>query len=201
MIHLGAVNAMTNERAISLPNASADALNIRPADPADCRAVARVHVASWRAAYRDIMPATFLAALSIDEREAMWRRLVVTQPGHLLVACNGDAVVGFVAFGECHDEASPVGRAEIWAIYVDPPYWSAGAGRALMHAALTRLNDAGVRDVVLWVLADNKRAIALYERAGFVRDADAVKRIDVAGVLLEEVRYVRGMGERGVVSA
>lgn len=192
---------MADERSTPSSKASSDALLIRPAVALDCRAVAHVHVASWRAAYRDIMPAAFLAALSVDERETMWRRLVETPSGHLLIACDGDAAVGFVAFGDCHDEASPVGRAEIWAIYVDPPFWSTGAGRALMHAALMQLNDAGVRDVVLWVLADNERAIAFYERAGFVRDADAVKRIDVAGVLLEEVRYVRCAGDRGVVSA
>jgi hypothetical protein len=43
---------------------------------ADCRAIAEVHVESWQHAYKDILPDTYLASLSVTEREEMWRCMV-----------------------------------------------------------------------------------------------------------------------------
>ncbi len=47
--------------------------SIRRAVPDDARAIAEINVAGWRAAYRGLMPAEFLASLSVDAREAAWR--------------------------------------------------------------------------------------------------------------------------------
>ncbi len=45
---------------------------IRTARPDDARSVAEVHVASWRHAYRGLLPDDYLERLSVDDREAMW---------------------------------------------------------------------------------------------------------------------------------
>ena len=58
---------------------TAPPLVVRAAVPADAAAMAALHVHAWRAAYAGVMPADFLAALTIAEREAMWRRSV-TEP-------------------------------------------------------------------------------------------------------------------------
>ena len=42
---------------------------IRTATPEDARAIAEVHVASWRAAYRGVLPDTYLDRLSVDENK------------------------------------------------------------------------------------------------------------------------------------
>jgi hypothetical protein len=44
-------------------------LDIRRASQSDARAIAEVHVASWRETYRGIVPDAFLDALSVAERE------------------------------------------------------------------------------------------------------------------------------------
>lgn len=88
------------------------ALQIEPATSADCRAVAEVHVESWRQAYRSILPAAHLASLSVEEREALWRRVVEQRPSQLLVArTEGRAIVGFIAFGASRDADAPPARA------------------------------------------------------------------------------------------
>jgi hypothetical protein len=46
---------------------------IRKATPEDARAIAEVHVKSWRAAYRDLLPQDFLQGLSVDRREQQWQ--------------------------------------------------------------------------------------------------------------------------------
>lgn len=78
---------------------------------------------------------------------------------------------------------------ELYALYVTPDWWSAGAGRALMGRVLTALETDGYRRVVLWVLADNGRARRFYERAGFAPDGGTNILTGLGGVL--ELRYSR----------
>jgi ribosomal protein S18 acetylase RimI-like enzyme len=163
---------------------------IEPASSEDCRAIAEAHVESWQHAYKALLPAQYLAALSVSEREAMWRRMHERQPAHLLVARNAGQVVGFVAFGDSRDEGAPSDRAEVWAIYVKPAFWSVGAGRLLWLAALQRILAEGYKTVSLWVIAGNERAIRFYEHAGFVAEPESRKRFELGGAMLEEVRYV-----------
>ena len=48
-------------------------VTVRGATADDARAIAEVHVASWRWAYRGQVPDRILDELSVDEREAIWR--------------------------------------------------------------------------------------------------------------------------------
>jgi ribosomal protein S18 acetylase RimI-like enzyme len=91
------------------------------------------------------------------------------------------------------DPLTPAGRAgevgELYALYVTPVWWSAGAGRALMGSVLAALKAERYRRVVLWVLADNARARRFYDRAGFAPDGGTNMLTGLGGVL--EVRYTR----------
>lgn len=157
----------------------------------DCRAIAEVHVESWQHAYQGILPEEYLASLSVAEREAMWRLMVERDPSHLVVARNGNQIVGFVAFGASRDEGAPADRAEIWAIYVKPACWSTGAGRLLWLEALQRILAEGYKSISLWVIVGNERAARFYERAGFALEPESRKSFDIGGTTLEELRYVR----------
>jgi len=55
----------------------------------------------------------------------------------------------------------------IYTLAIDPTCQGKGVGRLLLNSALKELRDRGVRHVYLEVRADNDRAIALYEKAGF----------------------------------
>jgi GNAT superfamily N-acetyltransferase len=91
------------------------------------------------------------------------------------------------------DDITPAGHAgetgELYALYVAPAWWSAGAGRALMASVLAALGEARYLRAVLWVLADNARARRFYERAGFAPDGATHVLAGLGGVL--EVRYAR----------
>jgi len=165
-------------------------IEVEPAAPSDCHAVAEVHVGSWQQAYREVLPAAYLAALSVAQREAMWIRHLEQQPSHLLVARHAGHVVGFVAFGASRDEGVPAERGEIWALYVRPSAWSCGAGLALWLAAAKQLTSEGFTSVSLWVIAGNQRAIRFYARAGFEAELGSRKSFELGGVTLEEVRHV-----------
>jgi ribosomal protein S18 acetylase RimI-like enzyme len=167
-------------------------VEIERASIADCRAIAEVHVQSSRHAYRDLLPAEYLASLSVNERQAMWLRVVETQPSHLIVARDAGLVVGFSSFGASRDEGAPKDCGEVWAIYLAPSCWSVGAGRRLWLASLQQLLAEGFKTVSLWVIAGNERAIRFYLAAGFKPEPGSAKQVTLGGATLEEVRYVYG---------
>jgi hypothetical protein len=51
-------------------------MEIQLATANDCRSIAEVHVASWQATYAGLLPEDYLASLSVDQREAMWKQIV-----------------------------------------------------------------------------------------------------------------------------
>jgi GNAT superfamily N-acetyltransferase len=131
------------------------ALTIRAATQADARAIAEVHIASWRAGYRGLIPDDVLAALSLEDRTAQWETILQDERTTVLVA---DDVAGFIAFE--HD------TREIRALYVDPARFRTGVGTALLNAAHERLEG----DSALWVLEGNDGAMAFYRRHGYEAD-------------------------------
>ena len=51
---------------------------VRVATIEDAEAIAAIHLRTWQVAYEGIVPAEFLASLSIRERANMWRRVIGT---------------------------------------------------------------------------------------------------------------------------
>ncbi len=129
-------------------------------------------------------------ALSVGQREAVWRKTVESGNPELLVAREAGVVVGWIAFGACRDNDAPVSQAEVWAIYVAPGCWFQGVGRRLWQHARQRLTALGHDACSLWVLSENGPAIRFYETLGFVADNLPPKRFELGGRQLQEVRYI-----------
>lgn len=167
-------------------------LLIRDAVADDAPEVARIHVQSWRAAYRGLIAQEVLDGLSISERTEGWRRGIEeplpTGLG-LLVADRGDSLAGWVSFGSGRDPDG-VRDGEIYGIYADPRCWSTGAGHALLVAAEERLLSAGHDRAYLWVLDGNDRADRFYARQGWVEDG-AIKVEERPSFTLNEHRRVK----------
>ncbi len=168
-------------------------MHITPARLEDARQVAEIHVTTWRSAYQGILPAEYLASLSVDKREAMWRESIVKGVPQLFVAKVDGDMVGWVAFGRCRDEGSTPDCAEVWAIYVAPSSWSSGIGRMLWHRSQARMLERGFKTVRAWVFTQNARAIKFYRAAGFAPDLSSVKEFELGGGQLQEIRYARAL--------
>jgi L-amino acid N-acyltransferase YncA len=168
-------------------------MHIAPAKLEDARQVAEIHVTAWQSAYHGILPTEYLASLSVDKREAMWRESIVKGEPELLVAKVEGGMVGWVAFGPCRDEGSPAGSGEVWAIYVAPSSWSSGVGRVLWRGARARMLERGFKTVSAWVLMQNARAIRFYRAAGFAADLPSVKEFELGGRQVQEIRYARAL--------
>lgn len=162
---------------------------VRAATVGDAAAVARVHVDSWRATYRGIVPQAHLDGLRYADREASWRRQLTAGcdgPFTLVAEDTAGEVFGFASAGRerSGDLAHP---GELWAIYLLQPAQRHGVGRALVAAAAEKLAQRGMTAMLLWVLAENRNARGFYERLGgsVVRQ----RAILIGGVPLDEVAY------------
>ena len=163
-------------------------VRIRRATSEDARAVAEVHVGSWRHAYRGMLPDAYLDRLSIDDREAMWRDALADDPTDVFVAEDGERVVGFASLGPSRDADASEDVGEILTIYVEPSAMGAGVGRELLRATIQALRDRTYRRATLWVLEANERARRFYEKAGWTWDG-SVDRHDFDCANEPVVRY------------
>ncbi|WP_248557834.1 GNAT family N-acetyltransferase [Paraburkholderia terrae] len=165
-------------------------VNIRLASIDDAQEIAKVHVATWRDAYKELLPIEYLANLDENARAEKWRKALLAGAPCVLVAVMNGMVAAWVAFGPSRDEDLDSRCAEIEAIYVASDFWSRGIGTALIHAACERLHAKGYCTVALWVLKDNAAACSFYSRRGFEPDGSA-KVVEIGGALLTEVRVTR----------
>jgi GNAT superfamily N-acetyltransferase len=172
-----------------LAPAGADA-SVRPATAADVDAVGAVHSRSWRAGYADHLPAEVLTALDPAALAGAWSGAVTAPPSprhHVLVACAGSTVVGFLA---CDDAGELVG------LHVDPVHQRRGHGSRLLAAAADLAREDAVPALVAWCpLVDTARR-AFLESAGFGPDG-AWRELEVPGADgLREARLVAALDAR-----
>jgi GNAT superfamily N-acetyltransferase len=127
--------------------------------------------ASWRAAYRGLLPDDVLAGLSIPDRERFWSEALTARAPRTsaVVATIAGDVVGFAATGPPlvpADRADPT-LGDLYALYFDPEVWRRGIGGRLHAAALDRLGACGFTHAGLWILDTNERALRFYLRHGW----------------------------------
>jgi ribosomal protein S18 acetylase RimI-like enzyme len=175
-------------------------MEIRPAGVDDAVALARVHVDSWRAAYRGLVPPSSLDAFTYGWREEAFRAsLAAGEEETYLVRAEGQTV-GLLTIGAARDADLDTARTgEIWGIYISPDHWRRGIGRALAREAESMLRSRGYEDAVLWVLEDNPQARAFYEAMGFALDGQTME-LDW-GTPLTAVRYRKALSPAGQASS
>ena len=163
---------------------------LRPAEPDDAIAVARVHVRSWQAAYRTLLPDDYLDQLRPEDRAQKYNfsSLDPLQP-QTIVAAEAGVIHGFATTAPAREPDMP-GCGELCALYVDPDQWSRGIGVALVAAARSRLFDLGFRHAILWVLVGNVRAKRFYRIDRWAPDGRR-RTESVWGVTVDEIRYKR----------
>ena len=148
--------------------------------PEEIEGKSLVHWQTWREAYDDLLPAEFQETMTLDR----CRFFSQTYPENTLISMDGKKVVGFISYGNYHDETIQAG--EIIALYVLKDYYGKGVSKQLMHAAFVALDQFS--EIYLWVLKDNKRAIAFYQKMGFTLDGQ--EQILKLGKPVKELRMM-----------
>lgn len=167
-------------------------LQLRQAQLTDALAIARLHIASWRVAYRAELPADFLDALDESRRAEQWTTRLQHPTTEVLVAqrTGSVSIVGFCAHGPAGGASSHLtGAWEIYALHVAPETRGTGIGSALFDAARERAVKMAASPLVLWVVASNAPARRFYESKGMRPDGGEKRRPLAPEVELHEVRY------------
>lgn len=141
---------------------------LRPMAAADADAVAALHAASWRSAYRGVFTDAYLDQEADTERRQAWRdRLQSSAAGAdwgLVAEGEAGRLLGFAYVMPAHD---PVWGDYVDALHVAPDFKGGGVGRRLMQGVAQGLRRSGSdRSLYLWVLDANTAARAFYERLG-----------------------------------
>jgi RimJ/RimL family protein N-acetyltransferase len=179
---------------------SADA-SVRPARPEDAAEIARIQAATWRTAYRSVLPPGVLEEWDAQAATDSWRAAVASPPtpGHgVLVALERDALVGFAAYGpaelstgERQDQAGPT--TELSTLLVEPRWGQRGHGSRLLAAVADIAQAGGAARLQAWLLEADRVSARFYESAGWAPDGWA-RTLDTGDVPLREIRWHALMG-------
>jgi GNAT superfamily N-acetyltransferase len=171
-------------------------VSVRPARPVDAADVARVQVVTWRTAYRRVLPASVLDDWDADAATASWRAAVESPPtpGHgVLVALEGQTVVGFAAFGtaeltagEQPHAAGPT--AELSTLLVEPRWGRRGHGSRLLAAVTDIAKAGGAARLQTWLLEPDRVSADFYESTGWAPDGWA-RTLETGAEPLREIRW------------
>ncbi len=169
-------------------------MDIRPATLADIHDLALIHIGGWQSSYEGLVPPDFLAGLDPVKYAANWAEWLGSGTTDALIAYDADGKpAGFISFGKLRtpipgmSPIRPLYSAEIYAIYILPPYWRAGLGRSLIASAALALREKKHKSVCLWVMEGNKRAVGFYKALGGQRVGN--KKVEVGGRLLSEIAF------------
>ncbi|TIX88784.1 GNAT family protein [Rhizobium sp. P44RR-XXIV] len=121
---------------------------------------------------------TMLEAFPLEETRTFVLGMIA-KGNPQFVALAGSDVVGWCDISRhtfpSHAHAGHLGMGII------PAYRGRGLGRKLIETTLQAARNAGMERVELSVHADNIRAIALYEKVGFVREGLARRSVRIDG--------------------
>lgn len=133
------------------------------------------------------MPDAYLDALDLERRTKRWQDDLAADWLTTWIAEVARTPVGFAGAAATRDQDLPPETGELVMINVLEEHAGRGVGRALLEAVEGHWRASGTSDAVLWVLAENTRARAAYERLGWVADGNSAP-YEVGGVTLTQVR-------------
>ena len=168
------------------------------------RDMSLLHALGWRAAYRDSIPADYMAQEITDDRwipvfqqnyqEGRYHGLLLyTGDVPLCCATYGPARVSQSAGDTICNFSSPdlANWGELVSLYAHPERWRQGYGTIVVEEVLRRLNTAGSPGCFLYVLRENVRARRFYEKHGFTWDGHSLEVALTADTVLTDLRYCK----------
>ena len=172
------------------------AVSVRPARPGDAPDMARVQAVTWRTAYRSVLPAAVLDDWDETAAAEVWRAAVVAPPtpAHgVLVAVDGEVVVGFAAYGppevsEQHPRAADAPTTEVATLLVEPRWGRRGHGSRLLAAVADLAPASGARRLAMWVPEADAVTARFLESAGWARTGWA-RTLDTGAEPLRELGW------------
>ncbi len=149
----------------------------------DRLAISRIYEESWKFAYKDIIPESYLESIPTG----CWAPNIEKEGMNTLVLIKDGMFIGTSSYCKSRfSDFSDLG--EIVSIYFLPQYIGKGYGKLLLDAVIEELGQLGFHEIFLWVLEDNLRARKFYEKAGFTSSGNYLND-NIGGKDLREMQY------------
>ncbi|MFG2166570.1 GNAT family N-acetyltransferase [Micromonospora chersina] len=187
---------------------------VRPARPSDAGEIARLQLATWRAAYRRILPRHVLDNLDEAYLARRWSAAVQEPPSgahRVLVAveqAEQSYLVGFAASGPADAEALAPGEPEealadgvaaVTDLLVEPRWGRRGHGSRLLAAMVDHWRSDGFTRAVAWAFDADAATRKFLTSTGWEPDG-AARALDVDDMLVPQVRLHVGVPAERVAS-
>ena len=169
-------------------------MNVRLGHPGDADGIADVQYRAWTTSYAGAVPADALNQVDPTAAAIRWRDSILNPPSpshRVLVAENGEAIVGFAATGPSRDDEETTDVGEIYILLVSPEDTGHGVGTELLGGATERLRDDGFRAAIAWLLEADRPMQELFEGAGWAPD-EGRRELDM-GQPVPEIRLRTGL--------
>ena len=159
-------------------------MEIRHLNVSDDRfAISDIYEKSWKFAYRDIIPKTYLERIP----KGQWVSGLDSGKVQTIVMVEDGQFIGTSSY--CGSRSPEFdGFGEIVSIYLLPEFMGRGYGKKLLDAVIQELIKLGYDDIFLWVLEDNIRARKFYEKSGFLLSKYYIDD-NIGGKELREIQY------------
>lgn len=165
-------------------------LLIHSATERDVPHIAQIHVASWRDAYRGVIPYAVIDARTVEGAAAMWSANLAKFPANLAVAVTPDGqIAGFSCAGPVAEGSKSMPYDfEVFALHIRPDLRRHGIDAALLSQAMRRAQgELRMRSMIVWTLEGLHLSRRFYEREGGTLVKQGMWQ--VGGVELPELAY------------
>jgi GNAT superfamily N-acetyltransferase len=175
---------------------------VRPARPEDAGEIARIQLATWRVAYRRLLPHHVLDRLDEAWFAKRWSAAIETPPSgrhRVLVAveqAEQPYLVGFAASGPADEQALAPGEpstalgddvAAVTDLLVEPRWGRRGHGSRLLAASVDLWREDGLATAVAWVFDGDEASRKFLTSSGWEPDGVA-RALDVDDMLVPQLR-------------
>lgn len=175
---------------------------VRPARPADAGEIARIQLATWRVAYRRLLPARVLDEVDEAWVADRWAKSIETPPSprhHVLVAveqAEQSYLVGLAASGPADEQAlapdedqSTLGKhmAAVTELLVEPRWGRRGHGSRLLAASVDLWRADGFTTAIAWAYERDPATRGFLTSAGWEPDG-AARALDIDDLLVPQLR-------------
>lgn len=186
---------------------------VRPARASDAAEIARIQLATWRVAYRRILPSRVLDRLDEDWMAQRWLTAIETPPTdrhRVLVAveqADQAYLVGFAAIGPADEAALAPGEdalpdtvAAVTDLLVEPRWGRRGHGSRLLAASVDLWRADGFATALAWAYQGDAATRRFLTSAGWRPDG-ATRALDVDDQLIPQLRLHVDLGSAEVEAA
>lgn len=142
----------------------------------DQTAIAKIKIDSWKYTYKGIIDEEYLSSLNYQEQTDKYIASFAEYKKSVLIAEHQKTkeIVGYSCFST---EPNEYAESELISIYLNPKHLRKGIGSCLLRETIKELKKYNKKNMILWCLKDNTKAIKFYEKMGGIKTHTKMAKI------------------------